>query len=286
MKKLIEYLNDAKQNQWSLGHFNFASSEQLQGIVNAAKELNAPVLVGTSEGEGDFIGMDQAVALVKSWKEDGLPVFLTSDHTRSFEKAKEAIDAGYEYILIDGSKMSMEENMEMTKKVVEYAKSVNPEILVEGEIGYLKGSSKVQETIEISEDDFTKPEEAKSFVDSTGIDCVAVVIGNIHGITTKQEMTLDLDLLSKINEALSDKFLVLHGASGLENEEVQETIKRGIVNVHYNTEIRVAMQEALKETLEENPEETTPYKYMGPKMEAVSEVVKSKINMLGSKDKA
>jgi fructose-bisphosphate aldolase class II len=286
MKKLIEYLDDAKQNQWSLGHFNFASSEQLQGIINAAKELNAPVLVGTSEGEGEFIGMDQAAALVKSWKDDGLPVFLTSDHTKSFEKAKEAIDAGYEYILIDGSKMSIEENMEMTKKVVDYAKGVNPEILVEGEIGYLKGSSKVQETIEISEDDFTKPEEARSFVDSTGIDCVAVVIGNIHGITTKQEMTLDLDLLSEINQALPEKFLVLHGASGLENEEVQETIKKGIVNVHYNTEIRVAMQEALKETLEENPKETTPYKYMGPEVEAVSEVVKDKLNMLGSKDRA
>jgi fructose-bisphosphate aldolase class II len=286
MKKLIEYLNDAKQNQWSLGHFNFASSEQLQGIVNVAKELNAPVLVGTSEGEGDFVGMDQAVALVKSWKEDGIPVFLASDHTKSFEKAKEAIDAGYEYILIDGSKMSLDENTEMTKKVVDYAKGVNPEILVEGEIGYLRGSSKVQETVEISKDDFTKPEEARSFVDTTGIDCVAVVIGNIHGITTEQEMTLDLDLLSEISQALPDKFLVLHGASGLENEEVQETIKRGIVNVHYNTEIRVAMQEALKETLEENPEEISPYKYMGPKVEAVSGVVRDKINMLGSKDRA
>ncbi len=286
MKKLIEYLNDAKQNQWSLGHFNFASSEQLQGIINAAKELNAPVLVGTSEGEGDFVGMDQAVALVKSWKEDGIPVFLATDHTKSFEKAKEAIDAGYEYILIDGSKMSLEENIEMTKKVVDYAKEVNPEILVEGEIGYLRGSSKVQKSVEISKDDFTKPKEAKSFADSTGINCVAMAVGNIHGITTEQEMILDLDLLSEINQVLSDKFLVLHGASGLENEKVQEAVKRGIVNVHYNTEIRVAMQEALKETLEENPEEVTPYKYMGPEVEAVSEVVKDKMNMLGSKDRA
>ncbi len=286
MKKIIEYLQDAKQNKWAIGHFNFASSEQLQGIINAAKELNAPVLVGTSEGESNFIGTDQAVALVRSWKEDGLPVYLTSDHTRSFEKAKEMIDAGYDYILIDGSKVSMEENIEMTKKVVDYAKNINPDILVEGEIGYLKGSSKVQEKVEISEDDFTKPEEAKSFVNSTGIDCVAVVIGNIHGITTKQEMKLDLNLLSEIAQVLSDKFLVLHGASGLDNKEVQETIKKGIVNVHYNTEIRVAMQRALKETLEENPEETTPYKFMGPEVEAISEVVRNKINMLGSKDRA
>lgn len=286
MKKLIEYLQDAKENKWSLGHFNFASSEQLSGILSAAKELNSPVLVGTSEGEGNFVGVAQAVALVRSWRDAGLPAYLTADHTKSFEKAKEAIDAGYDYVLLDGSKLPTDKNIDLTRQVVQYAKSKNPDILIEGEIGYLRGESVVQETVEISGDDFTKPKEAKSFAGATGVDAVAVAIGNIHGITTKQKMFLDLNLLSQINDVLFDKYLVLHGASGLEDEEVAQAVERGIVNVHYNTELRVAMRKALDDFLTENPGETTPYKYMAPVIKAVHDVVAGKIKLLGSGDRA
>lgn len=287
MKKLIEYLEDAKKNKWALSHFNFVTAEQLKGILMAAKELNSPILVGTSEGERKFFGVNQAVAMVRSWREkDGLPVYLTADHTKSFDKAKEAIDAGYEYILIDGSKLSTEENISLTKQVVDYRNEKSPDTIIEGELGYLKGESVVQETVEISEDDFTKPEEAKSFIDKTGVDNLAVVIGNIHGLTTKQEMSLDLDLLSRINEVLPDNLLVLHGASGLKDEEEKESVQRGISIVHYNTEVRVAMREALDKVLAEKPKETTPYKYLDAVMNAVTEVVKEKLELLGSRNRA
>jgi ketose-bisphosphate aldolase len=250
--------------------------------VKGAIDAGAPmVMVGTSEGEADFFGIREAVALVGAFKEEyRFPVFLNADHFKSFEKCKEAIDAGYDSIIIDASKLPYEENVELTKKVCDYARSVKPDMSVEGELGYLKGSSKIQEKVEISPEDYTKPEQAKEFVEKTGVHRLAIVFGNIHGIVTEQEEHLDIGRLKKIVEAVPDTHLVLHGASGLSDDEISEAIKAGITNVHFNTELRVAYAKAIdKEFHEGEKQETTPYKYLKPAADAVKDVVVSKIRM-------
>src|SRR3989338_4049489 len=195
MKTLKEYFEKAKEEKWAIGHFNFSTADQLKAIVEAAKELNSPVMVATSEGEAGFVGREQAVALVKSYQAEGQAVFLNADHHKTEESTKQAIEAGYDTVLIDASKMPYEENLSATKNIVEYVRIKKPDMMVEGELGYLKGESQVQEAVEISPADFTKPEQAKDFVDRTGVDRLAIVFGNIHGIFTKQEEKLDMAVL-------------------------------------------------------------------------------------------
>lgn len=281
MQNLNYYLEKAKEGHYAIGHFNFATADVLRGIVEAAREAGAPaVMVGTSEGEAEFFGMKEAVALVGALRQEfDFPIFLNADHFKSFEKCKEAIDTGYDSIIIDGSKSSYEENITMTKKVVDYARSVNPDISVEGELGYLRGSSEVQGKIEISPDDYTKPEEAADFVSKTGIDRLAIVFGNIHGIVTEQEEKLNLEHLGRIVSAVQNTFLVLHGASGLKDEEVAASIKAGIINVHFNTELRVAYREGIDKAFHDKPNETTPYKYLAPAIEDVKRVVAQKVRL-------
>ena len=156
------------------------------GSGERSKKLNLPVIIGVSEGERDFIGVKQVKALVDTIKSEGIPIFLNADHTYSVERVKEVVDAGFDAVIIDGAEKSFEENLKMTKESVDYARSKNPEILVEAEIGFIGKSSKlldeIPEGVEISENTMTKPEEAKEFVKKTGVDLFAPSIGNVHGI--------------------------------------------------------------------------------------------------------
>lgn len=282
MQTLKEYFLKAKLEKWAIGHFNFSTADQLKAVVEAAKELNSPVMVATSEGEADFVGQEQAVALVKSYQAEGHAVFLNADHHKTEESAKKAIDAGYDSVLVDASKMSYEENLSATKNVVEYARAKKPDMMVEGELGYLKGESQVQEVVAISPADFTKPEEAKDFVERTGVDRLAIVFGNIHGIVTKQEEKLDMAVLQAVAAAVPSTFLVLHGASGLPDEQIKIAIANGITNVHINTELRLAYHDALEAELQKEPDQTTPYKFLAPSFEAMKELVKKKLELFGS----
>src|SRR3989344_2930252 len=154
MKKLLRnYFEKAKQEHWAIGHFNFSTGDQLKAIVEAAAECKSPVMVATSEGEAKFVGRQQAVALVKSWQELGYPVWLNADHHKSFDAIEEAVDEGYDTVLIDASHLPYEENVALTKRVVEFSKARNPLYMVEGELGYLKGSSEIQTKVEISPED-------------------------------------------------------------------------------------------------------------------------------------
>ncbi len=276
---LNDYLKQARENHQAIGHFNFATEDVLKAVATAAKESGAScVMVGTSEGEADFVGLREAVALVRALREDlQYPIFLNADHFKSFEKCKAAIDAGYDAIIIDASKLPNAENIALAKQVVEYARSVNPDISVEGELGYLKGSSEVQMTVEISAADYSKPEEVADFVAQTGVDRMAVVFGNIHGIVTQQKEKLDIEHFSRIIAAAPQPAYVLHGASGLSDEDVRAAIQAGIANVHFNTELRVAYHDELARQVAEHPTETTPYKYMGPAAEEVKKLVLAKL---------
>jgi len=286
---LNQYLQIAKDNKFAIPHFNFASAEQLEAIVLGFKKVldfyNLPydryaLMVGTSESEAKFLGYGQARALVDSWKkETNIPIFLNADHHKNFESCREAIGAGYDTVLIDASTLPFDENMRITHGVADYAKSVNPEITVEGELGYLRGESKLQETVEIKREDFTQSEQAKEFVGKTGVDRLAIVFGNIHGIVSKQREELDFNLLKRIAGALPGVFLVLHGGSGLAEEDFKKAIENGITNIHINTEVRAAYHDGLIEKLKEAPEEIAPYKFLDKAKEEMRQVVEDKVRI-------
>jgi fructose-bisphosphate aldolase class II len=284
----LDILEKAKISRYAVGQFNVSTDEQITAIIEAAKELSSPVIIGTSEGERDFIGIEQIVALVKSWKEQaGLPIILNADHCKSFESAKQVIDAGYDSIHFDGSALSFENNIEITRRIIEYAKSVNPQIIVEAELGYLPGSSEIHGEIKINPKDLTLPEEAKEFVQKTRVDCLAIAIGNIHGMKASgYDQHLYLHRLIDIQRAVPSVFLVLHGGSGTPDDDIKKAIQLGIVKININTEIRLAYREALKSFLEENLDEVKTYKILSPAMEAVKKVVGNKIVLFGSKDRA
>lgn len=286
---LNDYLREAKEKKYAIPHFNFASAEQLEAIVLGFKKVldfynlsysRYALMAGTSEGEAKFLGYTKARALVDSWKkETNIPIFLNADHHKSFESCRQALGDGYDTILIDASVLPFEENIKITHGVTDYAKSVNPEITVEGELGYLRGESKVQEAVEIKPEDFTKPAQAREFIDKTGVDRLAVSFGSIHGIVLKQEEKLDFNLLKKINEAVPETFLVLHGGSGLADEDFKKAIENGIANIHINTEVRVAYRQGLEEKLKETPAETAPYKFLEEAVEKMKEVVEEKVRI-------
>lgn len=283
----IKIMEEAQKGRYVVGQFNVSTDEQIRAIVEVAKELKSPIIIGTSESERKFIGIKQAVALVKTWQEEtNLPIILNADHCKTFESAKQAIDAEYSAVHFDGSELPFSENVKITKQVVDYAKDINPNILVEGELGYLRGESAIHEKIEIKPEDLTKPDQTKEFVEKTGIDSLAIAVGNIHGVESDMENPpLYLDRLEKIQKAVAETFLVLHGGSGTSDEDIKKAIQLGVNKININTELRIAYKEELEETMKEHPEEVKPYKILSPAVEAVKEVVKEKIRLFGSEGK-
>lgn len=282
MKTLRECIDEAGKNGVAVGHFNISNLEALWGIFQAAKGLNVPVIIGTSEGERDFIGVPQAAALVKSIREEyNYPIFLNADHTYSFDKVKEAIDVGYDAVIFDGAKLSLEENIIETKKCVDYARASGRDVLVEGELGYIGQSSKVldaiPEGVDLGEDSLTKPEDAKKYVEETGIDLLAPSVGNFHGMLRGGvDPKLNIERIAAIRKAAGVP-LVLHGGSGNSMDDFISAIENGVQIVHINTEIRVAYRDALKKTLQDDPEEVAPYKILKPSVVAVQKVVEAKL---------
>lgn len=287
MKTLREVVADAKARNVAVGHFNISNIEGLWAIVNGAAALKVPVIVGVSEGERDFVGAKEAAVLVKSVREQyDMPIFINADHTYSFERVKEAIDLGYDSVIFDGAKLSLEENLANTKRCVEYARSVGREVLVEAELGYIGQSSKIldeaPEGAALSEADLTTPEQAKQFVFDTGIDFFSPAIGSIHGmLRSTNDPDLNIARIKEISAAISTP-LVLHGASGLREENVKEAIAAGISIVHINTELRVAYRDALKLSLQANPDEVAPYKIMKPVVAAMQKVVEAKLKLFNN----
>lgn len=289
MKSLVEYFQQARKEKWAIGHFNFSTADQLRAVTEVAAELKSPVMVGTSEGESKFLGYEQAVALVRSWQKSGYAVFLNADHHKNWENIVQALEAGYDSVLIDASSQNLEANIQLTKKVVDYAGQLAERqdrvIPVEGELGYLRGESQVQEKVLISRDDFTKPEEAQEFVKKTGVDRLAIAFGNIHGLTTNQEMQLDWAILEKVSAVVPEVHLVLHGGSGLSDQDFQKAISLGVTNIHISTELRLAYQQALQQTLRQTPQQIAPYQFLNASLEAAKKIVRHKIEVFGSPGK-
>ncbi len=264
----------------AIGHFNISDLISLKAIFEAAKELNVPVIIGTSEGERDFIGAKQSVALVRSLREEyGYPVFVNADHTHSFPKVQEAVVAGYDSIIADFAKLPLEENIKETKRCVEYAKSIRPEIIIEGELGYIGSSSEIfkelPEGAAITAEQMTRPEDAARFVAETGVDMLAPAVGNIHGMfENAPSPRLDIERVKAIKEAVKIP-LVLHGGSGILDEDFTAAIAAGISIIHINTEIRRAWKEGMIAGLK--GDSVAPYKLAAPAVDAVKKVVRQRL---------
>ncbi|MCU0660351.1 MAG: class II fructose-bisphosphate aldolase [Candidatus Pacebacteria bacterium] len=283
MKTLRECIHDAVNNQVALGHFNISNIEGFWAVVEAAKVVNVPVIIGVSEGERDFIGLLQIVALVKSVREEtGQLVYLNADHTYSFERARTAIDAGFDMVIFDGAKLPDEENIRITKQCVEYARASGRDVLVEAELGFIGSGSDIKKEIPVGAVMKTDPEVARQFVEKTGVDLFAPAVGNIHGIIRPVEGTyeerIDIPLVRHIRKSCGVP-LVLHGGSGLPAEDFIDGIDAGLAIIHISTELREAYTEALKSSLAEHPTEITPYKITMPARSAMQKIVEEKLKL-------
>lgn len=288
MKNLKYYLDKAKKEGFAIGQFNFSTIEQLKGIVEAGKNLKSPIIIGTSESESNFVGFETAVFYKNLLsKESGVPVFLNLDHGKSFEYLKQAIDLGYNMVHFDGSKLPLEENIEISKKVVNYAKWRG--VLVEGEVGKIgTDSSKVYwEKLETKEEDLTNPKSAVLYMQKAKTDLLAISIGTFHGIEASGlNPNLRIDRLEEIKKELKDVGFVLHGGSGTPVEDIRSAIKLGVVKININTELRLAYTGTLIRILKDNPNEIVPYKYLPEVIKKVQTVVEDKIRLFGSENKA
>jgi fructose-bisphosphate aldolase class II len=283
MKTLIEVLDDARRRRVAVGHFNFSDLVAFNAIVAAARDLKVPVMVGVSEGERAFVGIAQAAALVRSVREQSdLPIFLNADHTHSLDKAEEAARAGFDEVIFDASALPFEENVKQTRRAVEALKSINPAIVVEGEIGNIGASSEILEKVPDNISALTTAAEAQQFIAATHIDVLAPAVGNMHGLLQSMvrgeaQKRLDLGRIAELSQA-TGSFMTLHGGSGTNDGDFQSAIKAGITIVHVNTELRLAWRRGIEASLKKDAE-VTPYKILAPAVAAVREVVTARLRL-------
>ena len=280
---LRDVLTRLEKQGAALGHFNVADHVLLKAVVAAAAQTKIPVFVGASEGEREFFGARQLAALVKSVRQESdVPIFLNADHTHSLAKAMEAANAGFDAVGVDFSALPFEENVARTKQTVEAIKAANSAILAEGEIGNIGTGSEIHETVQ-GDRKLSTPEEARQFVEATGVDILAPAVGNMHGmlmsmVQGKAKKHLDIERIAEIKKA-AGVFLTLHGGSGTDDEHFRKAIVAGINIIHINTELRVAWRTSLGESLARDPNEVVPYKILRPVVDAVKQVVSSRLRL-------
>ena len=279
--KTKELLLKAQEGHYAVGAFNVENMEMVQAVVAAAEELNAPVIMQTTPSTLKYADADYFYANVKTAAQKAkVPVVMHLDHGNSFDLAMKAYRAGYTSIMIDGSHELFDENIRLTKSVVDACHAAG--VPVEAELGKVGGK---EDDLEGGEGNpYTVPSEAVEFVNATGVDSLAVAIGTAHGVY-KGIPKLDVERLSEIREVVSIP-LVLHGTSGVPDEAVKDCVSRGICKVNYATDLRIAFTKGVKEYMEKNPDAFDPKKYNSAGREEVKQYVMSKIKVCGSVDKA
>ncbi len=278
-KSLRGYIVEAKKAKKAIGHFNFSNIEGLWAIAHAAKAVGVPVIVGVSEGEQEAVGLHEAAALVGAIRKDlGIPIFLNADHHYSVQSVKDAIDAGFDSVIFDGAKLSIEDNILQSKQCVEYARSCGRDVIVEVELGYIGQSSKVLDGVPegVSLDILTTAQDGKKLISETGADMLAPAVGNIHGMFKGGvDPRLDIGRIKDIANATGVP-LVLHGGSG-NDADFDAAIENGMCIVHVNTELRKAYTDGVKDYMEEHPDDVAPYKYGEAGKEAMQRVAEEKL---------
>ncbi|MHC1593278.1 MAG: class II fructose-1,6-bisphosphate aldolase [Methermicoccaceae archaeon] len=276
-----ELMDRAYEEGYAVGAFNINNMEIVQAIVSAAQEESSPVILEATTGAITYAGMDYLVGMVRTAAQSvDIPMSLHLDHGPDFEWAMKCIRGGFTSVMIDGSKYPYEKNVALSRRVVESAHACG--VPVEAELGRLVG---VEDDVSVSKRDafFTLPEEAKRFAEETECDSLAVSIGNAHGIY-RGEPELDFERLEEIHNTVEVP-LVLHGASGIPDHDITEATKHGISKINIDTELRLAFRDAVRGVVCES-DVYDPRKFAGPARDAMREVVRHKIRIFGSKDKA
>jgi fructose-bisphosphate aldolase, class II len=287
MITIAEALNDAQRKRVAIGHFNVSDLVAVKAVTGAARALGVPVLIGTSEGERDFIGVHEAVAVVDSLrKELDHPIFLNADHTHSLEHAVEAAKAGYDMIGFDTSTTPLEKNIELTKQAVDAVNAINPRIIVEGELGFIGSGSEIHDSVPESSRLLTKTEDAKRFAEATRIDILAPAVGNMHGLLKSMisgtvRKRLDIDRIREL-AAATGLPLTLHGGSGTNDGDFQKAISAGMRIVHISSELRLAWRRGLDAALAENSDEIVPYKIFGKSLAAMAAVAGERLRLFNA----
>ncbi len=272
-----ELLYKAQKEKYGIGAFNVENMEMAQAVVEAAKEKNSPVIIQTTPSTIKYGSVSLFYSMIKSLADEvDVEIALHLDHGDSYELAQEVTEKGYTSVMIDGSSLNFEENIELTKKTVEMCHLHS--VPVEAELGKVGGK---EDGVVASDDSpYTDPDQAKEFVEKTGVDFLAVAIGTSHGIY-KGEPRLDLNRLSEIREKVSVP-LVLHGTSGVPDDTVKECIKRGICKINYATDLRVAYTNAVKNYLDTHDNVIDPKKFNKEAREAVKQAVMHKMDVVMS----
>ncbi|NMB33637.1 MAG: class II fructose-1,6-bisphosphate aldolase [Clostridium sp.] len=302
-----EMFKKAYEGKYAIGAFNVNNMEIVQGITEAAKEVNAPLILQVSAGARKYANHTYLMKLIEAAiEETGLPICVHLDHGDTYELCKSCIDGGFTSVMIDGSHLPFEENIKLTKQVVDYAHSKG--VVVEGELGRLAG---IEDAVNVSEEDaaFTDPDEVEEFVQRTGVDSLAIAIGTSHGaFKFKGEPKLRFDILEEIQKRLPGYPIVLHGASSVIPEYVEMINKNGgdmpgakgvpeemlrkaasmaVCKINIDSDLRLAMTGTIREYFAQNPAHFDPRQYLGPARTAIKELVKNKlINVLGCDGKA
>ncbi|AZR74036.1 fructose-1,6-bisphosphate aldolase, class II [Anoxybacter fermentans] len=278
---MSQILNKAQAEGYAVGGFNMNNLESLQAIIETAEEERSPVIVQLSEGALRYVGIDYATACVKAAADKAtIPVALHLDHGSSFEKIIECIRYGFSSVMIDGSKLPFEENIALVQKVVEAARVVG--VSVEAELGKI-GGTEDDHTVDEREALMTNPDEAKEFVERTGVDALAIAIGTAHG-PYKGKPELDFERLEKIRNLVNVP-LVLHGASGVYDEDIKKAISLGICKININTDFQQVFTAKVREILNNDEKVYDPRKILGPAKDAMKEKVREKIRLLGSNNR-
>ena len=275
--KSRELLLDAQRNKYAVGAFNVENMEMVLAVLSAAEETNSPVIMQTTPSTVKYAGADMYFANIRAAaRRTRIPVACHLDHGSSLALAVQALHAGYTSIMIDGSKLPFEENIALTKTVTEICHAVN--IPVEAELGRVGGK---EDSLENSGDNpYTDPDEAKIFVEKTGCDSLAVAVGTAHGVY-KGTPRINFDVLTKIREVVSIP-LVLHGTSGVPDDQVIRCVSMGMCKVNYATDLRISYTYGVKKYMKENPGVFDPKKYGSYGIEEVKRYVKERMQVIGS----
>jgi fructose-bisphosphate aldolase class II len=284
MKTLREVLADADARRVAVGHFNISDLGALKAIFAGAQSLQLPVLIGVSEGEREFIGVKQCVALIKSIRETyDYPIFLNADHTHSLDKAKEAAEAGFDEIIFDNSQLPFEQNLTNTKEAVAAIRAINPNIIIEGEIGYIGSSSEIVDVRPEASLTMSTPEEAVRFVKETGIDVLAPAVGNMHGLLKSMidgggaHKEISIERIAEIKAACGI-FMTLHGGSGTSDANFTAAAKSGMTIIHVSSELRLAWRRGVEHGLKD-PNEIAPYKLVAPAVVEIQKIVVDRLKL-------
>jgi len=285
LESMTNMLNKARSEQYAVGQFNINNLEFTQAILQAAEEEKSPVILGVSEGAAKYMGgFKLVVAMVKALMDEyhiSVPVAIHLDHGSSFEKCVQAVQAGFTSVMIDGSHYTLEENIALTKRVVEMAHAVG--VSVEAELGRI-GGQEDDLVVNDAEAMYAIPSECKQLIDETGVDCFAPALGSVHG-PYKGEPKLGFDRMEEIKN-LTGVPLVLHGGTGIPTKDIKRAIELGHAKVNVNTENQISASKAVREVLAQKPDLYDPRKYLGPARDAIKETVKGKIREFGSSNKA